>query len=192
MGSGLHVVKPQVLGSLRLRCESGILIQKFILHPPTRGIKIFKALQSTHGEKLRSPVSLTPFRRGVTSTWDTEREGRLQGSGPGQSRWRGLGRQRSRGDQDSWVAGGTWDCRLVGLPGFREWRDCREGGGHRACGSETGACRCGRGLCAPALDPATQGLARVCGAGSAPARPRSPPRSRRAVPGRVLGRPAPI
>ena len=101
VGGEVLVVKPQVLGSLRPRCESGILIQKCILHPPTRGIKFFKVLQSTHGEKLRSPVSLTPFRRGATSTWATEREGRLQGSGPGQGLWRGLGRRRSRDDQDA-------------------------------------------------------------------------------------------
>ena len=129
VGGEVLVVKPQVLGSLRPRCESGILIQKCILHPPTRGIKFFKVLQSTHGEKLRSPVSLTPFRRGATSAWATEREGRLQGSGPGQGRWRGLGRRRPRDDQDACVAGGTWDCRLVGLPGFREWGGGGGGGG---------------------------------------------------------------
>lgn len=66
VGGGVLVVKPQVLGSLRPRCESGILIQKFILHPPTRGIMFLKALQSTHGEELCSPVSLTSFRRDLS------------------------------------------------------------------------------------------------------------------------------
>ena len=119
VGGEVLVVKPQVLGSLRPRCESGILIQKCILHPPTRGIKFFKVLQSTHGEKLRSPVSLTPFRRGATSTWATEREGRLQGSGPGQGLWRGLGRRRP---------GMTKTPRWPEAPGTADWWGCQVSG----------------------------------------------------------------
>lgn len=89
------------------------------IHPPTQGIKCCKALPSTHGEELCSPVSLTPSRHGATSTWGTEGEGRLQRGGQGGGRWGGLGRRRCRGGRSAWVAGGTWDGGVVVLPSSR-------------------------------------------------------------------------
>lgn len=106
------------------------------IHPPTQGIKFCKALPSTHGEELRSPVSLTPSRHGATSTWGTEGEGRLQQGGQGRGRWGGLGRRRCLGGRSAWVAVGTCDGGVVVLPSSRGPRGSGVGGGWGGAGHE--------------------------------------------------------